>query len=188
MKNIREMSQPELGAFVQTHLRSKGIEVVLSGGAVVAYYTNGKYVSADLDFVNRYGRKRADIAAAMVELGFAESGRHFIHPETEYFIEFPPGPLAIGEAHDIQTTEMDFETGKLVLLTPTESVKDRLAWYYHTDDRQSLYHALMIAMNQPIDLEVIAAWSEKEGKGEKFIEFRRRYLEELEYGSKPPRP
>jgi hypothetical protein len=57
MKPVRDMTQAELGAYVQSHLGAKGIDVVLSGGAVVAIYTSGKYVSRDLDFVNRYAAK-----------------------------------------------------------------------------------------------------------------------------------
>jgi hypothetical protein len=33
---------------------------------------------------------------------------------------------------------IEFETGVLKLLTPTDSVKDRLAANYHWEDRQSL--------------------------------------------------
>jgi hypothetical protein len=33
MKQISQMSQIEIAAFVQTHLLSEGIKVVLSGGA-----------------------------------------------------------------------------------------------------------------------------------------------------------
>ncbi|MBU4457014.1 MAG: hypothetical protein KKA65_05945 [Nanoarchaeota archaeon] len=36
MKSIQEMTQGELGAFVQSYLRKKRIEVVLSGGAAVS--------------------------------------------------------------------------------------------------------------------------------------------------------
>lgn len=32
MKPIREMSQIELAAFVQTHLQGQGVSVILSGG------------------------------------------------------------------------------------------------------------------------------------------------------------
>lgn len=35
MTSIKVMTQGELGAFVQSHLRNHGIEVVLSGGALV---------------------------------------------------------------------------------------------------------------------------------------------------------
>ena len=173
MKPISEMAQAELGAHVQSHLRDKGIDVVLSGGAVVAIYTDGKYVSGDLDFVNRYAIKRSAITSAMVELGFMEVGRHFEHPDTDFFVEFPPGPLAIGESYQIELNELELETGRLVLITPTECVKDRLAWYYHTGDKQSLYHAVLVANDQHVDLDEIKKWSEGEGKLEeleKFIE------------------
>lgn len=53
MKSIRDMSQAELGAYVQSHLRNRGIDVVLSGGALVALYTSGKYISGDHRFANR---------------------------------------------------------------------------------------------------------------------------------------
>jgi predicted nucleotidyltransferase len=70
MKRIKQMTLAELGAHVQSHLREKGIDVVLSGGAVVAIYVSGKYVSSDLDFANRFATKRSAVASAMEELGF----------------------------------------------------------------------------------------------------------------------
>ena len=178
MKPIGEMTQAELGADVQSHLRSRGIDVVLSGGAVVAIYSSGKYVSGDLDFVNRYGIKRSTIIAAMKELGFTEVGRHFEHPDTEFFVEFPPGPLAIGESYNIELHELELETGRLVLISPTECVKDRLAWFYHTGDNQSLLHATLVARIHPVDLEEIKDWS----KGEEKLEEYEMFLERLESG------
>jgi hypothetical protein len=178
MKPIKEMTQAEVGAYVQSHLREKGIDVVLSGGAVVAIYSKGKYVSGDLDFVNRYAIRRASIISAMEDLGFREVGRHFEHPGTPFFVEFPPGPLAIGEAYTVKLTEMELETGKLVLIAPTECVKDRLAWYFHTGDNQSLLHALLVARDQSVNLDEIKKWSQGEGKLEEFENF----LEELNKG------
>jgi len=171
MKPIQEMTQAELGAYVQSHLRENGIDVVLSGGAVVAIYTSGKYVSGDLDFVNRYAIKRASITSAMEDLGFQEVGRHFEHPETAFFVEFPPGPLAIGDAYAVELIELELATGKLVLIAPTECVKDRLAWYFHAGDNQSLLHALLVARDQSVDLDEIRKWSEGEGKLEEFTNF-----------------
>jgi hypothetical protein len=52
MKPIRDMSQAEFGAYVQSYLRKNGTTVVLSGGAVVGIYSNGRYISKDLDFIN----------------------------------------------------------------------------------------------------------------------------------------
>ena len=54
MKPINEMSQGELAAYVDTHLKKKGVAVILSGGATVAIYSDTKYVSKDLDFVAQF--------------------------------------------------------------------------------------------------------------------------------------
>jgi len=168
MKPVRAMTQAELGAYVQSHLSAKGIDVVLSGGAVVAIYTSGKYVSRDLDFVNRYSAKRSVIKRAMEELGFQEVGRHFEHPDSEYFVEFPPGPLSLGEENIIRIDELDMETGILRLISPTDCVKDRLAWYYHDGDRQCLSQAILISNEHQIDMSEIRKWSEREGKLDEF--------------------
>jgi hypothetical protein len=40
MKSVGKMTQSELGAFVQSQLREKGIEVILSDGAPVTSYSN----------------------------------------------------------------------------------------------------------------------------------------------------
>ena len=47
MKPIKEMSLGELAAFIDSNLRKKGIDVVLSGGACVAIYSDHRYVSKD---------------------------------------------------------------------------------------------------------------------------------------------
>ncbi len=160
MKHVRDMTQAELGAYVQSHLGAKGIDVVLSGGAVVAIYTSGKYVSPDLDLVNRYSAKRSVIKSAMEELGFQEAGRHFEHPDSEFFVEFPPGPLSLGEENIIRIVELEMETGILRIISPTDCVKDRLAWYYHDGDRQCLSQAILVSNEHQIDIGEIRKWSE----------------------------
>lgn len=172
MKPIRTMTQAELGAYLQSHLDAQGIDVVLSGGAVVAIYTSGKYVSRDLDLVNRYAATRKDIRRAMEELGFREVGRRFEHAETEFFVEFPPGPLSIGEKHIIKIEQLHLDTGILRLISPTDCVKDRLAWYYHYGDKQCLEQAIMVAKDQQVDVQEIRNWSESEGKLEEFEAIR----------------
>jgi hypothetical protein len=161
-----------LGAYVQSHLGVKGIDVVLSGGAVVAIYTSSKYVSPDLDLVNRYSVKRSAIKSAMEELGFKEVGRHFEHPDTEFFVEFPPGPLSLGEENKIRIDELEMETGILRIISPTDCVKDRLAWYYHYGDRQCLSQAILVSKDHQIDIGEIRKWSEGEGKLEEFEEIK----------------
>ena len=174
MKPIADMTQAELAAYVQGHLMERGIDVILSGGAAVALYSQGKYVSMDIDLVQRYFTKRRAILEAMDEMGFAETGRHFGHPDTEYFVEFPAGPLAIGESQVQGIDELPLDTGVLRLISPTECVKDRLVQYFHWGDLQCLEQAVMVAANHPIDLDEIESWSRIEDNLDAFREFRAR--------------
>jgi hypothetical protein len=170
MKSIKEMTQGELAAFIQSHLREKGIDVVLSGGATVSIYSSSRYVSWDLDLINPYSAKRRMLRETMQELGFHEEGRHFEHPDTQFFVEFPPGPLAVGMEPVKQIDEIKFSTGMLRIISPTDCVKDRLAAYYHWDDLQCLEQAVLVAQANKIDLEEIERWSKSE---DKLDEFRR---------------
>lgn len=147
-----------------------GIEAVLSGGAVVSIYTNNEYESKDLDFISSSDIK--SIAKSLSKIGFKKSsGRHFIHPETEYFVEFPAPPLAIGNMPIKEWITQNNKSGKLLLLSPTHSVMDRLAGYFHWDDKQNLDQAVMIASKHPIKMTEIEAWAKGEGELEKFRNF-----------------
>jgi hypothetical protein len=97
MKPIGQMPCAELAAFIESCLREKGIDVVLTGGACVSIYSDGKYVSMDLDLVNTLFAKKREIREVMQAIGFWEEGRHFTHPDTDLFVEFLAGPLAVGE-------------------------------------------------------------------------------------------
>ena len=168
MKPIQEMTQIELAAYVQTRLRRKGIEMILSGGASVAFYSSNQYVSFDLDLVNAYFAKSQDIREIMQLLGFAEKGRYFVHPDTQFFVEFPPGPLAVGKEPVKKINEHQLETGKLRVISPTDCVKDRLLGYFYWNDRQSLEQAILVARAHPIEIEELERWAIVEGKQEVF--------------------
>lgn len=172
MKPVSKMTQAELGAFIQSQLRKKGIEVILAGGAAVAIYSNNKYVSKDLDLINIFGVNRRKIREAMVEINFHEEGRYFMHPDSQFFIEFPPGPLAIGEEPVREIIEKKLSTGTLKIISPTDCVKDRLAAYYHWGDQQSLLQATLVAQQHKIDFDEIRRWSLTEGKLEEFERIR----------------
>jgi len=173
---IRKMTRAELGAFVQEKLRTKGIDVVLSGGACVSIYSHGKYVSMDLDMIctSLMAPKRRLIREALAELGFLVKGRYFIHPDTDLFVEFPKGPLSVGEEpvkeiHDRQET-----TGILRIISPTDCIKDRLTWFYYDNDYQCLEQAVLVAKSNSIDLDEIERWSEAEGEKELFASIKKR--------------
>lgn len=164
MKSINQMTQAEIAAYVQEHLRKRGIKVVLSGGAAVGIYSSGKYVSKDIDLVNVRFANRKQIEKTMIELGFVPAGRHFEHPDSDHIIEFPPGPLALGDFLVDEVNEIKYDTGVLQILSPTDCIKDRLAHYYHWGDRQCLTQAIMVAENHKVDISELEKWSQNEGK------------------------
>ncbi len=171
----------ELAAIVSTTLEAAGIDAVLSGGAVVSIYTNNEYESNDLDFISPANTRR--IAEAMASLGFKGEGRMFSHPRTALFVEFPAGPLAIGDEliRATQVGEKRTAAGTIRLLTPTQCVMDRLAGYFHWNDLQSLDQAVMVASSQEISLAKLDAWAKREGASEKFRRFKR----QLASGKRP---
>jgi hypothetical protein len=162
MKSVAEMNQGELAAFIQSHLRAKGIDVVLTGGSAVSIYSKGKYVSNDLDFVVESFTRRQKIQDAMSELGFQEVGRHYEHPAVALVVEFPGGPLSVGKQRVGKIETLEYETGNLRIISPTDCVKDRLAAYFFWGDRQSLDQAIMVARDYEIDIEEIANWALEE--------------------------
>jgi hypothetical protein len=170
MKPIREMTGAEFAAFVQGHLRENGINLVLSGGACVSIYSNGKYVSKDLDFVGTHFTRLREVRAAMKQIGLMEEERYFRHPDSEFFVEILPGPLAVGQEPVKMVAECKVVTGTLRMISPTDCVKDRLTAYYHWNDLQSLEQAALVAENSDIDIQEVERWSKAEGK---FKEFRR---------------
>ena len=174
MKRIDEMSMEELAAYVCSKLEEQGIETVLSGGSCVQIYSQGKYTSDDIDLIDRFNGGHALIKKVMLDMGFKEHNRYFVHEGTELFIEFPRGPLGVGDApvNDIATLEES--TGILKLLTPTDCIKDRLAAYYHWNDPQSLEQAVWVAEQNTFDMASIQEWSQKEQSMDKFNIFRQR--------------
>ena len=171
MKITKRSSIQTVASIVCECLLKHGIDAVLSGGAVVSIYTNNEYESKDLDFISSTNTKT--IEKALARIGFSKSsGRHFTHPDTEYFVEFPKPPLAIGNTPIKEWATQNNKAGKLQLLTPTHSVMDRLAGYFHWNDKQNLDQALMIAKKHPIKIREIEKWSKGEGESEKFEVFR----------------
>lgn len=178
MKSIARMTQAELAAFVQSALREDGLHVTLSGGTAVSIYTSSRYVSADIDLVEDPYVDRNRVNILMEKLGFREKNRYFIHPDTPHIIEFPSGPLSVGQEPVKNIHEIVYETGVLRVISPTDCVKDRLAGYYFWKDQQSLIQAVMVATHNPINISEIKKWSQMEGSLDGFREFLGRYEKE----------
>jgi hypothetical protein len=163
----------QLAALISVKLRERGIDAILVGGACVSIYTKNRYLSFDLDFVTYATLK--EVAPVLAEVGFKrESSRHFVRSDCPFFIEFVAPPAAIGNEPIKDKVKMKTRLGTVVMLTPTDSVKDRLAAYYHWNDPQALEQALMVAKARKINLREVKRWSEKEGHADKYREFLNR--------------
>lgn len=160
----------ELAALVFDALEREGIEVVLSGGGAVTFYSENEYMSSDLDFITTERKKRLD--PVMASLGFQSRGREYTHPNTRYFVEFPSGPLAFGDRYvsNDETTILETVFGPIRIITPTQSVLDRLAWFVHGRDFQSRDQAVMVAKRQKIDWQEVIAWAREEGIEESVVQ------------------
>jgi hypothetical protein len=180
MKAIADLTREELAGLVAQHLADVGIDVVLTGGSCVSIYSNERYVSKDLDFIDISLRSNREIGRALQAIGFrnqTNNSRYFVHPDTDLSIEFPSAPLTLGDELVPEEAIANRETsqGTLRLLSPTDCVKDRLANFYYFKDRQCYEQALMVAKAQPINLKALKKWHANENQADGF----ERFIEDL---------
>ncbi len=165
-KIMPETNIKQLAAIVVQTLHQHKIDAVLVGGSVVSIYTNNKYQSNDLDFISSADHER--IVKAMSELGFSSSGKDFIHPNTPFTVAFPTGPLGIGDDQPIIPEGSIKVNGvTIVMLSPTQSVMDRLAWFFYSSDRQCLDQAVWITEKHLVNINKIKTWAKRENQEEK---------------------
>ena len=169
-KISRKTTLTELAAIVCSTLKDHGIEAILTGGSAVTVYSQNEYESGDLDFITH--AKEKELSKVLSTIGFKKSGKSFNHKDTEYFLEFPGSVIQIGDLTIHKWNRKKTPFGTIFILTPTNCVMDRLAAFYHWNDKQSLDQALMVAKKNKIDLKDIEKWSKQEGELEKFKEFK----------------
>lgn len=174
----------ELAFIVCSALAADGTTAILSGGGAATVYAPEAYQSRDLDFIFEFwSTTDRPSAQPLFDLGFVSDGQSYSHPETHLTVEFPTGPLAIGEE---QITSWDtLREGDLLLhiLSPTDCVRDRLAWFLFNNDFSSLEQILAVAQLHPIDLGVIERWCQSEGEPQKFEIFADRLRQRKEHGN-----
>ncbi|MBK1828493.1 hypothetical protein [Haloferula rosea] len=162
----KQCSEAELWHYVAWHLEGAEIRSVLVGGAVVAIYTEGLYRSGDLDLIADSFDFEA-LKGVLSSLGFVPSkSRYFKHPECRHlFLEFPPGPVEIGEEFPVVPDELEVHGRALQLLSPTDCVKDRLAGYIHWKSRANFDQAVLVCrrQSQRVQFEIIRRWCQAEG-------------------------
>ena len=152
-------------------LRRAGIRAVLTGGACAHLYSRGAYASLDADFVLSGTISREDLDEAMNRVGFHRKGDRYIHRSVPFFVEFPRGPLGIGQDLGIRPVWRARGGARTLSLSATDACRDRLAAFYHWGDRQALAAAVAIASRSTVRLAKVRQWSETEGHGARYASF-----------------
>jgi hypothetical protein len=173
----RQSTLLEVAALVSDALRNADIEATLCGGSAVTIYSENAYLSRDLDFVT--SALIEDLSPALEPLGFRHTGvprlSQFHHPLIEWYLEFPASPLAFGHLRvdHKDCAVMDLAVGKLRIITPTQSVMDRLAAAFAWHDAQSREQAILVAARQEVDWDALEIWFANEGESDaEFTRFR----------------
>jgi hypothetical protein len=153
-------------------LESAGIRAVFVGGACAAIYSGGAYTSEDLDLIIQSAPRQKELDQAMASIGFTRRAAQYFHGKSSFFVEFPKGPLTIGRDVRIKPIRLKIGRSGVLALSATDSCRDRLAAFYHWDDRQSLDVAVQIALENDVRLTTIRRWSIGEGALDRFKEFQ----------------
>ncbi len=160
------ISLKEMAGFLSEELGKRGIDTILVGGACATIYSENRYQSYDLDYVTYVDMKK--VKKALLELGFTESDGYFQREGCQWFVEFVSPPVAVGNESILSFNTIVTSLGTITLLSPVDSVKDRLASFYHWNDKQGLVQAINICLEQNIDVDEIERWSIAEKQEVKF--------------------
>ncbi len=153
----------DLAATVATHLQQCGVEVVLVGGLAVEIYTENLYLTKDIDMVNTNYQKPRVLNQAMAELGFFKKGRVYTNNTTDITVEFPPGPLSVGDELIHETIIIRAGNRQIPILRLEDVVKDRLAAFIHWQDNQSLVQAVALMLKHQLVPKTFRVFCEREG-------------------------
>jgi hypothetical protein len=166
----------EVAFTVGTALDREGVHAVLCGGSAATFYAPQVYQSEDLDFVLTFGSEDGTATRKALEsLGYRFENGMFFHEASHFTVEFPRGPLAIG--NDIVTKTETIREGDRVLhvVSATDVVRDRLNKYAAWDDFSALSAAVGVAREVPVDLDAVRDFMRREGTGV----FEKRFSEAL---------
>jgi hypothetical protein len=126
-----------LTAWLQGIERAQGREIpVLVGGSAVELFTAGAYVSGDLDFV---GSPSEALQRELLVAGFVRSGRHWVLPAKQLFIEFPSDDL-----ESQQSVELEVGRLRVRVLSPEDLIVDRLAGFQFWQSEVDFENALLL--------------------------------------------
>lgn len=168
MQNFSDTPIVELAAIVAVHLKQRGITVVLVGGLAVEIYSENLYLTKDIDMIDISYQEPTVLGRAMAEIGFSKQGRVYVNDTTDICVEFPSAPLSVGERLITETTVFESNVGEIPILFAKDVIKDRLAAYFHWQDKPSLVQAVAVMIKYPIAVDELKSFCQNENKENEF--------------------
>ena len=166
----------KLAGLVTTLFRERGFPLVVVGGSAVEFYTEGGYMSGDIDFCRRslQGPSPRLVRDVLEPLGGRSSGRSWL--VCGLFMDML-GIVETETAKDYRTLETPY--GKVSILPPELSVVERV--FYAIDSEECVQSARQIVAAALEDPSF--DWTEAERIADlpdfKVLEELRRYRKEL---------
>ncbi len=77
-----DYSITQLAAYIAQQLNLKGLDVVVVGGLAVEFYTHNKYLTVDIDMIDRWYQTKL-LNEAMNALDFSKQGKSFMNESTK---------------------------------------------------------------------------------------------------------
>lgn len=108
--------------------------------------------------------------SAISRLGRAETAALIVETLAKHEIDV----VLVGGSESISSdriASLETRAGTIRLLNPTDTVKDRLLWWYLEGDRQCWEQALDIAENHTIEWQDLEDWHNAEGYAARFADF-----------------
>lgn len=153
----------ETAAYICTKLKEKRIDVVLSGGSCMEIYTKSNFSSLDIDFIPNPSVTSKQIEKIMLELGFKKvPPRYYKYDSNPNYIEFPTGPVSLGNDLTKKFSELKTHVGTLTLLTPTDCIKDRLCALVYHGGEECYSQAVAVAHLNDFDKDDLTQWAKNE--------------------------
>jgi len=157
----------DVAFYVCTALDRAGITAVLTGGSAATFYAPDPYQSRDIDFVITVWAPNGE--RALLDAGFSREIDCYVHPSTIYPIEFPKGPLMVGDDMIKEWSTIRRGDELLNVLSPTDSCRDRLAAFLFWNDFSGLEQALAVChARADVDLDRVRRWCQRTGHRKKW--------------------
>ena len=160
--DLENKSLEETASYVCTKLQGNDIDVVLSGGSCMEIYTQSNFSSYDIDLIMTKQVAFNKIEKVMLSLGFEKENRYFKYKNNPNYIEFPTGPVTLGDEFPKKFVELKTHLGTLKLLSATDCIKDRLCAMVYHGGEECFNQAVAVAHLNKIDINNLKAWGSNE--------------------------